>query len=98
MILFLKNLCFQKKHDRLQKVASVNWYSFFRPSTFANRLIKIGLDGGAEDLQGMAIEGETLGATDIENLVEALEKDAPVAVEVFDEIYKGIEKTYAVPV
>ena len=46
----------------------------------------------------MAVEGETLGATDIENLVEALEKDAPVAVEVFDEIYKGIEKTYAVPV
>ena len=87
-----------KKHDRLQKVASGNWYSFFRPSTFANRLIKIGLDGGAEDLQGMAVEGETLGATDIENLVEALEKDAPVAVEVFDEIYKGIEKTYAVPV
>ena len=93
-----KNLSFAKKNDRLQKVASVNWYSFFRPSTFANRLIKIGLDGGAEDLQGMAVEGETLGATDIENLVEALEKDAPVAVEVFDEIYKGIEKTYAVPV
>ena len=93
-----KNLRIAGKNARLQKVAKVNWYSFFRPSTFANRLIKIGLDGGAEDLQGMAVEGETLGATDIENLVEALEKDAPVAVEVFDEIYKGIEKTYAVPV
>ena len=93
-----KNLSFAKKNSTMHKVASVNWYSFFRPSTFANRLIKIGLDGGAEDLQGMAVEGETLGATDIENLVEALEKDAPSVVEVYDEIYKGIEKTYAVPV
>ena len=93
-----KNLSFAKKNSRISKVAKVNWYSFFRPSTFANRLIKIGLDGGAEDLQGMAAEGETLGATDIENLVEALEKDAPSVVEVYDEIYKGIEKTYAVPV
>ena len=93
-----KNLSFAGKNSRISKVAKVNWYSFFRPSTFANRLIKIGLDGGAERLGGLAAEGETLGATDIENLVEALEKDAPSIVEVYDEIYKGIEKTYAVPV
>ena len=93
-----KNLSFAGKNSRISKVAKVNWYAFFRPSTFANRLIYFGLEGGAEGLQEMAAEGETLGATDIENLVGALEKDVASAVEVFDEIYKGIEKTYAVPV
>ena len=93
-----KNLSFAGKNSRISKVAKVNWYSFFRPSTFANRLIKIGLDGGAERLGRLAAEGETLGAADIERLVDALEGDAPSVVEVFDELYKGIEKTYAVPV
>ena len=93
-----KNLSFAGKNSRISKVAKVNWYSFFRPSTFANRLIKIGLDGGAERLGRLAAEGETLGAADIERLVDALEGDAPSVVEVFDEIYKGVEKTYSVPV
>ena len=53
-------------------------------------------------------QGATLGSrsardvgitsTDIESLVEALEKDTPRVVLISDEIYKGIEKTYAVPV
>ena len=82
----------------MYKLATTTWYSFFRPSTFANRLIKVGLDGGAERLGGLAAEGETVSSTDIENLVVALEGDAPTVVAVYDEIYKGIEKTYAVPV
>jgi hypothetical protein len=41
---------------------------------------------------------EGITATDIESLVEALEKDTPGVVLIYDEIYKGIEKTYAVPV
>ena len=87
-----------KKTSTMYKLATTTWYSFFRPSTFANRLIKVGLDGGAERLGGLAAEGETVSSTDIENLVVALEGDAPTVVAVYDEIYKGIEKTYAVPV
>jgi len=37
-------------------------------------------------------------STDIESLVDALEKDMPGVVLIYDEIYNGVEKTYAVPV
>ena len=40
---------------------------------------------------------EGITATDIESLVDALER-WPGVVLIYDEIYKGIEKTYAVPV
>ena len=92
------NLNFVGKEHSIKKLAVGVWKSFFRSSTFANRLIKIGLDGGAERLGRLAAEGETLGATDIESLVDALEKDAPGVVLIYDEIYNGVEKTYAVPV
>ena len=92
------NISFTGKNSTMYKLATTTWYSFFRPSTLANRLIKIGLDGGAERLDRLARAGETVDSTDIENLVVALEGDAPTVVAVYDEIYKGIEKTYAVPV
>jgi len=92
------NLNFVGKEHSIKKLAVGVWKSFFRSSTFANRLIKIGLDGGAERLGRLAAEGETLGATDIESLVDALEKDMPGVVLIYDEIYNGVEKTYAVPV
>ena len=92
------NISFTGKNSTMYKLATTTWYSFFRPSTLANRLIKIGLDGGAERLERLARAGETVDSTDIENLVVALEGDAPTVVAVYDEIYKGIEKTYAVPV
>ena len=92
------NLNFVGKEHSIKKLAVGVWKSFFKSSTFANRLIKIGLDGGAERLGRLAAEGETLGATDIESLVDALEKDMPGVVLIYDEIYNGVEKTYAVPV
>ena len=52
-------------------------------------------DGGTGSLSGRDV-GVT--STDIESLVDALEKDMPGVVLIYDEIYKGIEKTYAVPV
>ena len=92
------NLNFVGKEHSIKKLAVGVWKSFFRSSTFANRLIKIGLDGGAERLGRLAAEGETLDATDIESLVDALEKDMPGVVLIYDEIYNGVEKTYSVPV
>ena len=42
--------------------------------------------------------GYSLKALVGQDIVEALEKDTPGVVLIYDEIYKGIEKTYAVPV
>ena len=92
------------KEHSIKKLGVGVWKSFFRSSTFANRLIKIKLetearlaerDGGTGSRSGRDV-GVT--STDIESLVDALEKDAPGVVLIYDEIYKGIEKTYAVPV
>ena len=40
------------------------------------------MKGARAPKDGLAAAGETLGATDIENLVEALEKDAPSVVDI----------------
>ena len=71
-------------------------------STRANNLIKNELEQ-EERRQSLSVvrlssRDEGITATDIESLVDALEKDMPGVVLIYDEIYKGIEKAYAVPV
>ena len=100
------NLSFAGKEHSIGKLGVGVWKSFFRSSTRANNLIKNELEqeerrqdlerrGGSARLSS---RDEGITATDIESLVDALEKDTPGVVLIYDEIYKGIEKTYAVPV
>ena len=100
------NLNFVGKEHSIKKLAVGVWNSFFRASTRANNLIKIKLETEARlaELQRQGGTGSRSGrdegitTTDIESLVDALEKDMPGAVLIYDEIYNGVEKTYAVPV
>ena len=100
------NLNFVGKEHSIKKLAVGVWNSFFRSSTRANNLIKIKLETEARlaELQRQGGTGSRSGrdegitTTDIESLVDALEKDMPGAVLIYDEIYNGVEKTYAVPV
>ena len=96
------NLSFAGKEHSIGKLGVGVWKSFFRSSTRANNLIKNELEQ-EERRQSLSVvrlssRDEGITATDIESLVEALEKDTPGVVLIYDEIYKGIEKTYAVPV
>ena len=100
------NLSFAGKEHSIGKLGVGVWKSFFRSSTRANNLIKNELEQEErrQDLERrggpsrLSSRDEGITATDIESLVEALEKDTPGVVLIYDEIYKGIEKTYAVPV
>ena len=100
------NLSFAGKEHSIGKLGVGVWNSFFRSSTRANNLIKNELEQEErrQDLERrggpsrLSSRDEGITATDIESLVEALEKDTPGVVLIYDEIYKGIEKTYAVPV
>ena len=96
------NLSFAGKEHSIGKLGVGVWKSFFRSSTRANNLIKNELEQ-EERRQSLSVvrlssRDEGITATDIESLVDALEKDMPGVVLIYDEIYKGIEKTYAVPV
>ena len=96
------NLSFAGKEHSIGKLGVGVWKSFFRSSTRANNLIKNELEQ-EERRQSLSVvrlssRDEGITATDIESLVEALEKDTPGVVLIYDEIYNGIEKTYAVPV
>ena len=96
------NLSFAGKEHSIGKLGVGVWKSFFRSSTRANNLIKNELEQ-EERRQSLSVvrlssRDEGITATDIESLVDALEKDTPGVVLIYDEIYKGIEKTYAVPV
>ena len=96
------NLSFAGKEHSIGKLGVGVWKSFFRSSTRANNLIKNELEQEErrQSLSVVRLSGrdEGITATDIESLVDALEKDMPGVVLIYDEIYKGIEKTYAVPV
>lgn len=94
------NLSFAGKQHTIGDLGVGIWKGYFRASARAAKFIKIEYDQ-EERAQSRGITSsrdEGVTATDIEELVGAAEKDGENVVAIYDELYKGIEKTYAVPV
>jgi len=94
------NLSFAGKQHTIGDLGVGIYRTYFRSSARAAKLIKIeyGQEERAQSRGITSSRDEGVTATDIEELVGAVEKDGENVVAIYDEMYKGIEKTYAVPV
>jgi hypothetical protein len=102
------NLSFVGKQHSIGKLALGIWKAYFRASALEALKIKNEYDQEARQQEIVAQGGDPQRAaasrdtgitvTDIETSIEAIEKDGENVVAIYDELYKGIEKTYAVPV
>ena len=102
------NLSFVGKQHSIGKLALGIWKSYFKVSANRALMIKNEYDQEARQQEIVAKGGDPQRAaasrdtgitvTDIETSIEAIEKDGENVVAIYDELYKGIEKTYAVPV
>ena len=102
------NLSFAGKQHTIGDLGVGIWKSYFRVSGNTAALIKNEYDQEARQQEIVAQGGDPQRAaasrdtgitvTDIEESIEAIEKDGENVVAIYDELYKGIEKTYAVPV
>ena len=102
------NLSFAGKQHTIYKLGVGIWRTYFKASGLAASLIKSKLDTEARLQEVEQRAGQRLSdrsardvgvtTTDIEELVGAAEKDGENIIAIYDELYKGVEKTYAVPV
>ena len=94
------NLSFAGKQHTISKLGVGIWRTYFKSSALPASLIKIeyGQEERAQSRGITSSRDEGVTATDIEELVGAVEKDGENIVAIYDELYKGVEKTYAVPV
>ena len=102
------NLSFAGKQHTISKLGVGIWRTYFKASGLAASLIKSKLDTEARLQEVEQRAGQRLSdrsardvgvtTTDIEELVGAAEKDGENIIAIYDELYKGVEKTYAVPV
>ena len=102
------NLSFAGKQHTISKLGVGIWRTYFKSSALPASLIKSKLDTEARLQEVEQRAGQRLSdrsardvgvtTTDIEELVGAAEKDGENIIAIYDELYKGVEKTYAVPV
>ena len=102
------NLSFAGKQHTISKLGVGIWRTYFKSSALPASLIKSKLDTEARLQEVEQRAGQRLSdrsardvgvtTTDIEELVGSAEKDGENIIAIYDELYKGVEKTYAVPV